>query len=249
MKERTVTKRATDFSGAILSRADRREARLGRTINAETNSVSTKERETRKHSGPSSIGIDAFSKLCGTFPESFLRGCGVPEPFIIYARSLAGQPIQFHSCFISYSTKDQEFANRLYADLQQNAVRCWFAPHDIVGGKKVHEQIDEAIQVHDKLLLILSQHSMNSPWVASEISKARKRELREGRRMLFPVRLVEFETLRDWERFDADTGNDSAREIREYFIPDFSHWKDHEAYEEAFEHLLRDLKLATAASS
>jgi hypothetical protein len=29
--------------------------------------------------------------------------------------------------------------------------------------------------------------------------------------MLFPLRLVDFETLRDWERFDVDTGNDSAR--------------------------------------
>jgi len=27
--------------------------------------------------------------------------------------------------------------------------------------------------------------------------------------------------------FDADTGKDSAREIREYFIPDFSNWKNH----------------------
>jgi hypothetical protein len=42
--------------------------------------------------------------------------------------------------------------------------------------------------------------------------------------MLFPMRLIGFETLRDWECFDADTGKDSAREIREYYIPDFSDW-------------------------
>ena len=35
-------------------------------------------------------------------------------------------------------------------------------------------------------------------------------------------------------RFDADTGKDSAREIREYFIPDFSNWKDHDSYQRAF---------------
>ena len=39
---------------------------------------------------------------------------------------------------------------------------CWFAPHDIQGGRKIHEQIDEAIRVYDKLLLILSDASMNS---------------------------------------------------------------------------------------
>jgi hypothetical protein len=28
-------------------------------------------------------------------------------------------PVRFHSCFISYSTRDQEFAQQLYADLKQ----------------------------------------------------------------------------------------------------------------------------------
>jgi hypothetical protein len=43
--------------------------------------------------------------------------------------------------------------------------------------------------------------------------------------VLFPIRLVNFEAIRDWKCFDADVGIDSAAEIREYFIPDFSHWK------------------------
>jgi len=41
---------------------------------------------------------------------------------------------------------------------------------------------------------------------------------------------------------DAKTGRDSAREVREYFIPDFSNWKDHNSSQEAFERLVRDLK-------
>jgi hypothetical protein len=142
----------------------------------------------------------------------------------------------------SYSTKDQDFADRLYADLQAKGVRCWFAPHDIKGGRKIHEQIDEAIRLHDKLLLILSPSSMESEWVNTEISKARKREVRDKARVLFPVRLAPFEKLRDWKCFDADTGKDSAREIREYFIPDFSTWKDHDSYQQAFSRLLKDLQ-------
>jgi hypothetical protein len=110
------------------------------------------------------------------------------------------------------------------------------------GGKKMHEQIDEAIRLHDKLLLILSEASMASEWVKTEIAKARKREVREQRRVLFPIRLVDFEELQDWENFDVDIGKDSAREVREYFIPDFSNWKDHDSYRTAFDRLLRDLK-------
>jgi len=84
---------------------------------------------------------------------------------------------------------------------------------------------------------------MSSEWVKTEIAKARKRELTENRRMLFPLSLVPFPTLQAWECFDADTGKDSAREIREYFIPDFSTWKtNHDAYQENFDRLLKSLE-------
>jgi hypothetical protein len=48
----------------------------------------------------------------------------VPEEFVAYIGSMVGRPIEFYSCFISYSTKDQVFADRLYADLQAKGVRC-----------------------------------------------------------------------------------------------------------------------------
>ena len=145
------------------------------------------------------------------------------------------------SCFISYSTKDQEFADRLYADLGNEGVRCWFAPHDIQAGRKIHEQIDQAIRRYDRLLLILSEHSMSSEWVQTEIARARQKEIDEQRQILFPISLVSFAKIRDWKCFDADTGKDSAREIREYFIPDFSNWKDDGSYQQAFQRLATDL--------
>jgi hypothetical protein len=234
----------TTFDNAILRAADFDGALLGWTSFLDNDLSLSKNLEAVKHSGPSSIGIETLRKSNGNIPQVFLRGCGVPEPFIINLKALTGaiDPIQFYSCFISYSTKDQEFASRLHADLQDKGVRCWFAPHDIAGGKKIHEQIDEAIRVYDRLLLILSDHSMSSEWVKTEIANARQRELNEKRQMLFPISLAPFENLRQWRAFDADTGKDSAREIREYFIPDFSRWKEHDSYQEAFERLLRDLR-------
>jgi hypothetical protein len=53
-------------------------------------------------------------------------------------------------------------------------------------------------------------------------------------------------TLRDWEPFNANTGKDSAREIREYFIPDFSNWKNHDSHQEALQRLVGDLKASDA---
>ena len=145
------------------------------------------------------------------------------------------QPIQFYSCFISYSTKDQEFADRLHADLQNKGVRCWFAPHDLQGGKKLHEQVVDAIRRYDRLLLILSKSSMESEWVRNEIAHARDRERKEQRRVLFPIRLVDFDHITAWQ-------SAHALEISEYFIPDFNNWKEHDPYQTAFERLVKDLK-------
>ena len=79
-------------------------------------------------------------------------------------------------------------------------------------------------------------------WVKAEIANAREREKREGKQLLFPITLVPFEAIKQWKLFDADIGIDSAREIREYFIPDFSNWKDHDSYQTAFQRLVKDLK-------
>jgi uncharacterized protein YjbI with pentapeptide repeats len=54
--------------------------------------------------------------------------------------------IQFYSCFISYSTQDQEFAQRLHADLQAKNLRCWFAPEDLKIGDRFQGRIEESIR-------------------------------------------------------------------------------------------------------
>jgi hypothetical protein len=158
----------TDFSGATL----------GWTVFANVDLSTAKGLETVRHLGPSTIGVDTIYSSQGNIPEVFLRGAGLPDDLIGYIKSIAGA-IQFYSCFISYSSKDQGFADRLYKGLQNKGVRCWFAPHDVKAGEKLHEQIDEAIRLHDKLLLILSEHSMNSEWVKTEIFNAREREVAE----------------------------------------------------------------------
>jgi TIR domain/Pentapeptide repeats (8 copies) len=234
----------SNLNRANLSHADLGYASIGWTVFGNNDLREAKGLTTVRHEGASLIGIDTIYSSQGKIPMSFLRGAGVPELFIEYMPSLvASAAVQFYSCFISYSTKDQGFADRLYADLQNKGVRCWFAPHDIQGGKKLHEQIDAAIRMHERLLLILSPNSMSSKWVKTEIRNARKREVAEKRRVLFPVRLASYEALRDWALFDADEGEDLATEIREYYIPDFTEWKSHDSYQKEFEKLLRDLRM------
>ncbi len=227
---------------ANLSGADFTGAFIGYTIFGDNDLSYVKGLETVKHEGPSIIGIDTIYRSHGNIPLAFLRGAGVPENFIEYMGSLTGKALEFYSCFISYSSKDQEFAERLHADLQNKSVRCWFAPHDMRGGKKTYEQIGGAIRTYERLLLILSPNSMNSEWVKTEISRARKREVTENRQVLFPIRLVSIEDIRQWTCFDALIGKDSAREILEFHIHDFSDWENRKSYAEGLKNLLRDLK-------
>lgn len=79
------------------------------------------------------------------------------------------------------------------------------------------------------------------------VNHASQQEVKEQTRKLFLISLVEYDKVREWKAFDADSGKDMAREVREYFIPDFTHWKDHDAYQKAFERLLRDLKQGEGA--
>jgi hypothetical protein len=148
----------------------------------------------------------------------------------------------FHSVFISYSTEDEEFVSELAARLRGEGVRVWFAPDDVLPGSKLHEQIDRAIRSVDRLLVVLSGESMKSQWVMTELRKARKREVEEGRQILFPIALAPLDEIREWECFDADTGKDIAVELREYFIPNFSNWRDPAQFEQQMQRLIRGLQ-------
>jgi uncharacterized protein YjbI with pentapeptide repeats len=238
--------------GAYLSRAKVQNINASGMVLAETTLVdldfsTASGLDSIKYKGPSHVDLNTIKTIPSRYRDAFLRGCGLPDIYIEFLPSIL-DAIQFYSCFISYSTADQAFADRLHADLQANGVRCWFAPHNVRSGNKLHEQIDEAIRLYDRLLLILSEASMNSEWVGTEIAYARQKEQRERRKALFPIGVVPFERIQEWKCFDADNGKDSAREVREYFIPDFSNWKDHDEYKQAFYRLLRDLKATTEAS-
>ena len=188
--------------------------------------------EACRHWSPSILDHHTLIRS-GPLPLAFLRGCGLPEALIEFLPTLLKQPLQYYSCFISYAHQDEAFARRLHADLQEHGVRCWFAPEDLKAGEKFRVRIDEALRGHDKLLLILSQHSIASGWVEKEVETAFEQERHRRQLVLFPVRL-------DDSVFDLQSG--WAADIRRTrHIGDFRRWKGHKTYQQAFTRLLRDL--------
>jgi uncharacterized protein YjbI with pentapeptide repeats len=244
-----ATLRAADLRGARLlhtdlTAADLNNALFFRTLFAPSDLFQVKGLDTIVHNGPATISIKTLTHSGGNIPESFLRGCGVPESFIEYLPALIGamEPIQFYSCFISYSTKDEEFAKRLHSRMRDHNLRVWFANEDLKGGRKLHEQIDEAIRVYDKFIIVLSPKSLRSKWVMNEVRRTRKAELANNQRKFFPIALMDYRELEAWECLDPETGTDFAVEIREYYVPDFRDWKNHDSFEKAFAQLLEGLK-------
>jgi hypothetical protein len=204
------------------------------TTIAEVDLRTTKGLAEIQHLGPSVVQLHTVQLPQDGSALHFLRGIGTPDEWIDFWRSTLMHPIQYHSCFISYSSQDVTLAHRLHADLQTQGVRCWFAPEDMKIGDKIRQRIDEAIHLQDKLLLLLSEHSIASTWVENEVEAALEKEDRQQREVLFPIRLDKtvMQTSRAW----------AATLRRTRHIGDFTNWADPQAYQIAFNRLLRDLK-------
>ncbi len=233
------------FEGTKLSATVFQGAYFGGTIVAADFSQA-KGLESTRHVFESSIAVDSLRQFQGDLPQAFLRGCGLRDEEIAYFRSVVGKPIRFYSCFISYSTKDEEFASRLHNDFQAKGIRCWKWDHDARTGRSMWGEIDQAIRVHDKVVLIASESSLKSPAVNREIERAiqeedrRMKDKQAGRfdgdlDVLFPVRVDDF-IFDEWQ-------HERKADVVKKVIADARNWdKDPAVYAKVRDKLIKDLK-------
>ena len=240
------------FNRANLGEADLSGAVIGLTSFGDVGLDNVYGLDLVEHLGPSTVGVDTLSRSKGQVSQLFLRGCGLSDTQIEAAK-LHNLKLTFdqitsitdklhellieqaiHSCFISYAGEDSAFAKQLHDDLQKAGIRCWFAPDAMnIGDGKFKSTINRSIHLHDKLLLVLSEHSINSNWVEEEVKAVLKEETRRSETVLLPIKLDE--TV-------METGHTWAADIRHTrHISNFCHWQDDEAYQQALVRLLQEL--------
>lgn len=76
------------------------------------------------------------------------------------------------SVMISYSHKDQQYANMIVAILEQNNIKCWIDYRDAMPGANYAGSIVRAIKNSDFVIVILSSNSIESPQVLNEVNSA-----------------------------------------------------------------------------
>ena len=237
-----------DLSGADLFHTNLREARLAEadfseaffsgTILADADLTGALGLSDIRHQRPSIIDTRTL-KANPDLPEIFLRGIGLTDDEIQLYHSWQGA-IQFYSSFISYAHEDESFASRLYDALQSNGVRCWLDSHDLAWGAKTRRAVFDAIRLHDRLVVVLSEASLASDWVEAEVERALAKERETGRTVLFPVRIDDaiWQTDTAWALHIKDRVN----------IGDMTAWESKAGFASAFDSMLKWLRESEASS-
>ena len=228
--------RSAKLNSANLTLATLRDANLNQALFWETILARTDLRNAvglanARHGGPSVIDHRTLQRS-GALPREFLRGLGLPDSFIDNLTQVVGR-LPYSDCFISFSSADQAFADRLYDDLQAAGVRCWYAPKHLAVGAKTRQGLVDAVRANERLIVVLSRHSIASSWVETEVETAFEEERARGRTVLLPVRIDD----------DVMTsGTAWASELRTRNIADFTGWSGvGGAYRAAFRRLLSAL--------
>ena len=77
-----------------------------------------------------------------------------------------------YDIFISYCSKNQHQADRIYQTLTNQGFQCWYAPADIYGAERFTKVIPPAIRESKVFLLLMSPEAQESKWVHRELGVA-----------------------------------------------------------------------------
>ncbi len=91
------------------------------------------------------------------------------------------------SIFLSHTSIDKPFVEKLAMDLRRMGVNAWYDKWDIKVGESITWRIEEGIRESEYLGIILSPEALNSEWVKSEIGAGWVKQILTKKIMLLPI--------------------------------------------------------------
>jgi len=236
-----------NLSGARLRNSDMIYAKCDKTLFTDVDLSETKNLDHVHHISPSCVGIDSLEKSKGKICAAFLRGCSVPETMISFAHSLVNNPIDYYSCFISYSTADKEFATLLFNTLQGRGIRCWFAPEQLQPGQRIDEGINRGIQYWDKVIFCASKSSLTEKWwVDFELDKAFDKEMNLQQQLRAKVGVLISLNLDDYIFEEEYEVHPRSSLIKTNLVADFVGWRnDMNKFNQEIRNVIKSLKTSS----
>lgn len=243
-----------EFRGTGLENASLAHATFGGTRFVDVDLHATQGLASTVLVAPSRLDVSTIRLGRGKLDAAFLRGCGLSDAEISFARlyddgltsdeittvvyeidrARGKAPLQIVPILISYSHRDGDFVGYLEEHLKDHRLRCWRDVRDLVAGR-IDQQIDQAIRVNSAVILVLSRHSVNSDWVMWEASRARDAEQQQRRAVLCPVAL-------DNSWLSCDWPGHLRAQIAKYYVMDFSEWRDVKTFRTQTDRLVRGLR-------
>lgn len=74
--------------------------------------------------------------------------------------------------FLSYAHEDRDWVAEFAHSLSEEGVTGWFDASDILPGDRWQDRIEEALRASRTLVVVLSAHSVESPWTLFELGAA-----------------------------------------------------------------------------
>jgi len=119
-----------------------------------------------------------------------------PEIFVVDALSplvvaLHRMSDTIPKAFICHASEDKPTARSIALALRDMGATVWIDEWEINVGESIVEKVNAGLEECSHLVLLLSSHSVNKPWVRREFSAALMGQLSERRVTVLPVRLDE----------------------------------------------------------
>ncbi|MBF0378023.1 MAG: toll/interleukin-1 receptor domain-containing protein [Desulfamplus sp.] len=115
--------------------------------------------------------------------------------------------------FLSYSSKDKQFAQKIAQDLKDSGIKIWLDEWEIRVGDSISQKIQQGLEDADFIAVLLTCHSVDSGWVQKEWQSKINEEIKDEKTVILPLKVEECKIpvlLKDKKYADFSRNYESA---------------------------------------